>query len=103
MCLVLCVILSDSATLMHASLSSNTLHATLEPGRATVSTYLDILLISRRMGIEARNADDNPMFSASVVDMATVVCICDFHMTGQFAYMKVYPWRDSADAGSLDD
>ena len=59
--------------------------------------------LQQSMGMAACSEAESPMYSALVVAIVTVVCIWDFHITWQFAYMKANPWRERAEAGSLDD
>ena len=55
------------------------------------------------IAITSRSAEDNAIYSASVVDSATNFCMELFHIIGHPAYIMMKSVREWAERGSQDE
>ena len=101
MCLVLGRILGSRASSSAPLLSSKTVQCTLG-GKSSMRTPCSrASLRSPISGITSLRLVERAMYSASVVDMAVMVCILDAHVMGVPAKRTIQPERDLAVIGSL--
>ena len=101
MCLVLGRILGSRASSSAPLLSSKTVQCTLG-GKSSMRTPCACASMrSPISGITSFRLVERAMYSASVVDMAVMVCILDAHVMGAPAKCTIQPERDLAVIGSL--
>ena len=101
MCLVLGRILGSRANSNAPLLSSNTVQWILG-GKSSMRTPCARASVrSPIKGITSLRLVESAMYSASVVDMAVMVCIFDAHVMGTPANRTIQPDRDLAVMGSI--
>ena len=101
MCLVLGRIFGSLASSRAPLLSSNTVQCTLGGRQSIVSPCS---LASRSipiMGMTSLKLVERAMYSASVVDIAVIVCILEAHVMGALAKRTSQPDRDLNVMGSM--
>ena len=101
MCLVRGRIFGSRASSSAPLLSSKTVQCTLggKPSMRTPCARASVR--SPISGITSLRLVERAMYSASVVDMAVMVCILDAHVIGAPAKRTIQPERDLAVIGSL--
>ena len=101
MCLVRGRILGSRASSSAPLLSSKTVQCTLGGKSSMSMPCARASMRSPIRGITSLRLVESAMYSASVVDMAVMVCILDAHVMGAPAKRTIQPERDLAVIGSL--
>ena len=101
MCLVLGHILGRCTNSRAPLLSSKTVQCILGGKSSMLTPCARASVRSPISGITSLRLEESAMYSASVVDMAVMVCILDAQVMGAPAKRTIHPKRDLAVIGSL--